>query len=382
MIALVALTHNEFKCSKCLIHRLFLIYKDSIERSSLFKKSRKCLPLKLNAWKIICQLLIIFLHLFFLSKSYDVLYENNSMRRSTSDVSIALMHFIHLGWVKQTMTSTLVFDIAQFFPSLNHWLFSLILKKTGFDLKVVHLFSNYLVGSKTWYFWNSFSSSFFNGSILSPILLSALYLAPVPYILEKHLKILKIPVSILSFVDDGLLIAQSKSLTILNNFLFCSYRVTASLLKKFSLILKHDKIEMFHFSRSTGMFNPSSLNLSDLRSSILCFKNKWKYLGFYFNRKLFFYHHINYYANKVISTIKCMKILGNLTCDLISYQKLHSFYHFLWLPTLVLQQVWGWISLFLYQPMCESAIYYNLDNPRIWCSLMDVCWRITKGLWK
>jgi len=74
------------------------------------------------------------------------------MRRSTSDVSIALMHFIHLGWVKQTMTSTLVFDIAQFFPSLNHWLFSLILRKTGFDLKVVHLFSNYLVGSKTWYF--------------------------------------------------------------------------------------------------------------------------------------------------------------------------------------------------------------------------------------
>jgi len=44
------------------------------------------------------------------------------------------------------------------------------------------------------------------GSVLSPVL-SALYLAPILYILEKHLKTLKIPVSILFFVDDGLLIA-------------------------------------------------------------------------------------------------------------------------------------------------------------------------------
>jgi len=43
------------------------------------------------------------------------------------------------------------------------------------------------------------------GSALSPIL-SALYLALILYILEKWLKNLKIPVSILSFVDNGLLI--------------------------------------------------------------------------------------------------------------------------------------------------------------------------------
>jgi len=44
------------------------------------------------------------------------------------------------------------------------------------------------------------------GSILSPIL-SALYILLVFHILEKHLKNLKVPVSILSFVDDGLFIA-------------------------------------------------------------------------------------------------------------------------------------------------------------------------------
>ena len=114
------------------------------------------------------------------------------------------------------MTSTLAFNIAQFFPSLSHCLFSHILCKVGFDPKVKHFFSNYLVGRKTWYFWKKFSSPFFNinvgigqGSVLSPIL-STLYLAPILYILEKYLKNLKIPVSILLFVDDGLFIVQIK----------------------------------------------------------------------------------------------------------------------------------------------------------------------------
>jgi len=92
-------------------------------------------------------------------------------------------------------------------------LLPLILRKAGFDPKINCLFLNYLVERKTWYFWNNFSSPFFNvnigvrqGLALSPIL-SVLYLAPVLYILKKHLKTLKIPVSILSFVDNGLLVA-------------------------------------------------------------------------------------------------------------------------------------------------------------------------------
>jgi len=85
----------------------------------------------------------------------------------------------------------LVFDIAQFFPSLNHCLLSAILEKAGFDLKVTNFFSNYLVNRKTSYVWNNFSSCLFDvnmgvgqGSALSPIL-STLYLSPFLHILEK-----------------------------------------------------------------------------------------------------------------------------------------------------------------------------------------------------
>jgi len=76
----------------------------------------------------------------------------------------------------------LAFDIAQFFPFLNHQILPLILDKVGFNPKISDFFSNYLVGRKTKYFWNDFSSLFFDvnvgvsqGSALSPIL-SALYL--------------------------------------------------------------------------------------------------------------------------------------------------------------------------------------------------------------
>ena len=69
--------------------------------------------------------------------------------KSTTDAGIALTYFIRTGWVKNLSTSTLAFDIAQFFLSLNHRLLSLILNKAGFSPQVARFFSNYLVNRKT-----------------------------------------------------------------------------------------------------------------------------------------------------------------------------------------------------------------------------------------
>jgi len=75
------------------------------------------------------------------------------------------------------------------------------------------------------------------------------------------------------------------------------------------------------FTRSHGSFNPPPLNLSSIGSPTLYPKDTWKYLGFIFDRKLSFYQYIDYYSNKVISTVKCMKILGNSVRGLIPHQK-------------------------------------------------------------
>ena len=243
------------------------------------------------------------------------------------DAGIALTHIIQSGWAKDKTTSTLAFDISQFFPSLNHQLLTLILKKAGLESKVSSFFTNYLVKRKTNYIWNDLHSPDFEINVrvgqefaLSPIL-SALYLTLFLYILEKCLKNLKISISILLFVDNGLIVAQNKSLDMSNTHLFCSYNVLSKLLDNFGLVIKYTKTEIFHFNRSHGIFNPPPLDLLPIGGPTLCPKNTWKYLGFIFDRKLMFHQHINYYLNKAISTVKCMKLLGNSSRGINPIQK-------------------------------------------------------------
>jgi len=177
------------------------------------------------------------------------------------------------------------------------------------------------------------------GSALSSIL-SALYLFPLLYILEKCLKILNIPVFLISLIDDGLFISQNTSIDISNSQLFYSYNVLSSLLKKFGLSIKHSKTETFHFNRSHRTFNPPSLNLSPLRGPTFCPKSIWKYLGFIFNQKLAFHQHINFYSNKAISMVKCMKILRNLSRGINPIQKRLLYRCYILLITLYGFQLW------------------------------------------
>ena len=57
-------------------------------------------------------------------------------QRSTMNVSVVLIHIIHLGWIKNLIMSTLAFDITQFFSSLNHQLLPLIIDKAGLNQKI------------------------------------------------------------------------------------------------------------------------------------------------------------------------------------------------------------------------------------------------------
>ena len=195
--------------------------------------------------------------------------------KSTSDAGIALTHIIRLGWARGRSTSTLAFDISQFFPSLNHQFLISILEKAGLDMKVTNFFVNYLIQRNTKYLWNDIPSPSFEvnvgvgqGSVLSPIL-SSLYLSPLSYIIEKRFKNLNIPISILSFVDNSLFIVQNKSFSISNAHLFCSYNILSNLLDSFGLIIEHSKTEIFHFDRSHGPFNPPPLDLSPIGGPIL-----------------------------------------------------------------------------------------------------------------
>ena len=85
-----------------------------------------------------------------ISKNFIYLSQLGSLKQhSTTNARVAFTHFIHTEWVKNTITSTLVFDTAQFFLLLNHQLLLLIFDKARFDPKVAFFFCNYLIEKKS-----------------------------------------------------------------------------------------------------------------------------------------------------------------------------------------------------------------------------------------
>ena len=84
--------------------------------------------------------------------------------------------------------------------------------------------------------------------------------------------------------------------------------------------MEHDKSEIFHFSRAHNNANPE-LDLSAIGAPTLKPKTYWRYLGFYFDRRLSFKEHVRFYSTKALSTVKAMGMLGNSTRGLLPLQK-------------------------------------------------------------
>jgi hypothetical protein len=72
-------------------------------------------------------------------------------QRSTKDAGLFLTHLVRTGWAAGMKMSVLAFDIAQFFPSINHQLLLVVLRKQGFHPRVVSFFESYLVERHTAY---------------------------------------------------------------------------------------------------------------------------------------------------------------------------------------------------------------------------------------
>ncbi|CAA7270642.1 unnamed protein product [Cyclocybe aegerita] len=261
---------------------------------------------------------------------HDIFHPNQlgSIRqRSTEDAGLILTHLVRVEWVKGLQTSALAFDIAQFFPSINHEMFMAVLHKQGFSPVLVEFFASYLVGRSTVYCWNTFQSDSRSADVgvgqdsaLSPVI-SGLFIALVMKLF--YIKAAPLNMTLLSFVDDGTILAQSKQLDDNNVGLRKAYKIIYLLFVTFALALEHDKTELFHFSRRRDAYNPS-LDLGYApHTGVTPLKPKtyWRYLGFYFDRGLTFHEHVRYYATKAFTTVQAMRMLGNSTRGLSPKQR-------------------------------------------------------------
>lgn len=149
---------------------------------------------------------------------------------------------------------------------------------------------------------------------------------------------------------------KKKSYEKLNTNFFCSYNIILSLFNQFGLIIEYNKLEVFHFSRLTKNIHPPLLNLKLLESLLLYLKNIWRYLDFFFDKKLYFQHHVHHYTNKALSIIKDMKILGNSNRELSSIYKWLLYITYILSIALYRFQLWYFKGVLLFQLLKELKI--------------------------
>lgn len=80
------------------------------------------------------------------------------------------------------------------------------------------------------------------------------------------------------------------------------------------LTMEHTKTEFFNFDNGRSITAPQSIDLgyAPYRGSTpLLAKQYWRYLGFFFDRKLTFKEHIRRYTNKGLSAANALRSLGN-----------------------------------------------------------------------
>ena len=231
-------------------------------------------------------------------------------QNSTENAGIYLTHLVCTGWAKGLKTSVVAFDLAQYFPSLQHGVIITLLKCMGFAMQVCDFFVDYLVGRSMRYAWEGELSPPFEtsvgvgqGSALSPIL-SALYLTPILW--QASLEAPE--AALMSYVDDGTIIVQSKTWDANLTKLRSTYGIVFELTQALGLVLEHDKLEVFHFSRKSGDTNP----LVDLGyapftgDSLLRPNTYWRYLDFFFDWSPSFQEHSRRYSTKALTTVKAM----------------------------------------------------------------------------
>jgi Reverse transcriptase (RNA-dependent DNA polymerase)/Reverse transcriptase-like len=192
-----------------------------------------------------------------------------------------------------------------------------VIDRSGFPPCVGRFFRSYLVGRCTTYKWNAFMSGPYpadvgvgQGSVLSPVL-SSLCVAPILKLFSAS--DIGHQVNVMSYVDDGTLIAHSPQLEDNLEPLKEAYGWVYHAFTSLGLVLEHTKSKSFHFTRARGNPDlPIDLGFQPFTGDTpLRPKATWHYLRFYFDQKLLFKEHIRFYTTRALTTVQAMGMLGN-----------------------------------------------------------------------
>ena len=262
-------------------------------------------------------------------------------QRSTIDAAVALTHHIHAGWKNRLVTGCLAFDVAQFFPSMQHDLLVQILARYGFDPAYQRFFRSYLADRSTRFVWGSRTSEHTyaapgvgagQGSALSPVLTN-IYISPALHVVCPIASDSPPRAPLTFYVDDGLIVGTAATTLDVHNRLRDTYHLCSTQLTRLGLVIEDVKTEYSHFPpprpRVRSPDHPRLVWWNEFQAAApLVVDNRaitpsdvWRYLGVFFDPGLTFVPHIKRYAQSAMNTVRAMLCLGNSERGLSPRQK-------------------------------------------------------------
>jgi hypothetical protein len=235
---------------------------------------------------------------------------------STLDAGLTLVHDIQSAHQAGLRTGLLLFDIQGFFDNVNHARLVAIFANLGFAPQLVDWCRSFLVDRTVRLRFNGRTSDPFDflvgtpqGSPVSPVL-SIIYTSPLLHKARRWNQ-----TSLGMYIDDGAIFACGREWSEIENAMRERYVTCVEWLTRAGLNVEPEKTELIFFKKQREKTSPPSyihLPIPALRTYYRVQSSATlRYLGFFFDPRLSWTHHVDVMCNRARASIKALQLLGN-----------------------------------------------------------------------
>jgi Reverse transcriptase (RNA-dependent DNA polymerase)/Endonuclease-reverse transcriptase len=235
---------------------------------------------------------------------------------STLDAGLALLHDIQAAHQSGLRTGILLFDIQGFFDNINHDRLTRIFADLGFAPELVSWCKSFLKDRTVRLKFNGRTSDPFDfevgtpqGSPVSPVL-SIIYTSPLLHKMRNWAR-----AALGMYIDDGVIFACGREWKQIEDTIRKGYTECAEWLTRAGLNIEPDKSELLFFRKRGEKSDPPPYIHLPNHALQTYYRvpaaNTIRYLGFFFDNRLNWAHHVNTVCNRARATLKALQLLGN-----------------------------------------------------------------------
>ena len=235
---------------------------------------------------------------------------------STLDAGLALLHDIQAAHQAGLRAGMLLFNIQGFFDNINHDRLTKIFADLGFAPELVRWCRSFLEDRTVRLKFNGRTSDPFNfevgtpqGSPVSPVL-SIIYTSPLLHKMKNWARS-----TLGMYIDDGVIFACGHEWEQIEDTMRKGYTECAEWLTRAGLSIEPDKSELLFFRKRGERSDPPPYTHLPNHALQTYYRVPAtvtiQYLGFFFDNRLNWTHHVDTVCNRARATLKALQLLGN-----------------------------------------------------------------------